>query len=923
MTALIAACAPQSQPRPDENEAFSQASGLPAHVEVSTPRAELDAAWQAILQDPGEAGVDYDPTLLTVTYFEGARLSQDLQMQLSSPGACAADQPYPRLRKLPGYEAITDSIASRYGLGIEAQIYVDGMTLAGFSLQPGQDGDAVISDMRKRYSAQVRYVTYSRLMRAAYTPNDPDFINSNANGTGAGQWGLKRIGCEAAWDISRGSAAVQIAVVDSGVRLSHEEFVGSNVLNPEVSFPGENLDVRNNDNTVEDTNGHGTFIAGLVAAHTDNGRTIAGVAHNCQVIPIKIANGGVTADFRMNQGVTLAVDLGAEIVNLSWGGTSPTPNLEDLVNYCIDNDVLFVCAAGNDNTSNPDYPGAYPDSFCVGATDPIDFRAVFSNFGDYVDIAAPGEVMKSCGVSNDADYAFEAGTSFAAPIVAASAGLLLSADPSLTPDQLREVLLSTTVPTTGFSLTNPIGRLNLAAAIELVSDVEVQAPQLSGLVQSGTVPLTPTIIGKPDKVELYANGALVQTINSAPYDFSYDSSAVSFGQVALDFIAYRAENQSSLHMEIVVDNLNATYPVQESFEGPVYSFASLDAKRGYSDALLNQLILLPSSDWDAQKLAANGTGQWRYVSQAPFEGSFNSFCGTPTLSYGAYEADCLISRRISLAGISNSSMVFYEQHNLEDGGIGLDRTYILGSLDGLAWVPLSFNGQAGPAFLTGSNFGWTRREIDLSDFDGQSLYLAFVLVSNGSTPGESPGDSGFWLDKVTIASDFNEDVATISGVNLTPYDVYGSVPDHMDFDLSVSQPVNVESVSYILDFAPLGVSDPYDEVLDVSDAPFSGLLSLPSPNPDLHNQLANLVVRYYDSANVPGPELVIPVYIFNQLGDTTADGQVTQADLDAYQGKVGLSSQDPGYVPFFDSDLDGVITELDSAAVGYFFGSTL
>ncbi len=920
---LLAGCAGQGLEQ-DRAAARSQVSGPASSFErseFSTPQDVLDAQWRQILNNPGVPGVDYDPGLLTVTYFQDAVLPSALHAKPLPAGKRAQDQGNARLRKLSGFEAITDSLASRYGLDIEGQVYVDGLTLAGFALPAGSDGDAVIADIRQKYSGIVEYVTYSRLLHAAYTPNDPDFINSQANGIGPGQWGLKRIGCESAWDVSEGSTAVQIAVVDSGVRLSHEEFVNSNVLVPEVAFPGEELDVRNGDNTVEDTNGHGTFIAGLVGAETNNGRTIASVAHGCEVIPIKIANGDTTADFRMDLGVVLAVDLGAEVVNLSWGGPSPTPNLQHLVEYCTNNGVLFVCAAGNDNTTDPDYPGAYPDSFCVGATDAIDHRSIFSNFGDYVDIAAPGEALKSCSIGGDSSYEpFGAGTSFAAPIVAASAALLLSIDPTMTPDDLRAALLATTVGTSGFSQTSPVGRLNLAAAVELVADIEISAPQLDKLVQSGELSLTPTLVGTADKVELYVDGALDQTLTSAPFTFTVDTNTRGFGPLALDFIAYRGESQASTHMDLVVDNLAATYPLQESFEGPGYSFASLDAKRGYSESLLNELILLPSSDWTTQKLNDNGPGQWRLISQDPFEGSFTSFCGTPTLSYGAYEVDCMISRRVNLAGISDSSLVFYEKHNLEDGGSGLDRAYVMGSTDGQSWAPLSFNGVPGPAFFTGAGASWTKREVDLSGFDGLSLYIAFVMVTDGNTA--SPG-SGFWLDKVTVASDFNQDVATIGGVNLTPYDIYGVVPDQLDFNLSVSQPVNVATVTYMLDFAPLGVQDSYDEVLDVTASPFDGQLTLPSPNPNLHNQLANLVVRYYDGASVPGPEVVIPVYIFNQLGDTDADGDVDQSDIDAYNGKVGLSSADPGYVPFFDSDLDGVITELDAAAVGYHWGNTL
>jgi hypothetical protein len=132
-------------------------------------------------------------------------------------------------------------------------------------------------------------------------------------------------------------------------------------------------------------------------------------------------------------------------------------------------------------------------------------------------------------------------------------------------------------------------------------------------------------------------------------------------------------------------------------------------------------------------------------------------------------------------------------------------------------------------------------------------------------------------------------------------------------------------VVYVLDCAPLGVSDLYDLVVPISSGiGFPGTIQIPTL-PKMPNQLAMLRVKYFDSANNPGPQVDIPFYIFNQPGDVNADNQVDQTDLDLFKssGQMGLGSADPGYIPFYDSDLDGVVTELDAAAVGYNWGNEI
>jgi hypothetical protein len=265
--------------------------------------------------------------------------------------------------------------------------------------------------------------------------------------------------------------------------------------------------------------------------------------------------------------------------------------------------------------------------------------------------------------------------------------------------------------------------------------------------------------------------------------------------------------------------------------------------------------------------------------------------------------------------------VFHAKYNLENGSPpGQDRGFVMVSTDGQNWMPASFrNGD--PAACFGSEKNWTRREVDLTPFAGQAVYVAFVMASNGSVMGDSPGPAGFWVDDISVSSGYAETGPSIAGTTVTDYSVVGSVPGRPQLGCGVLAPSNVARVHYRLDCAPLGQDGPEDVEADSDTAPFTVAPGLQIPA--VHNQIAQLLVECFDAAGNAGVVHTVPVWIFNQRGDANADGVVDQADVDAYAGKVGLTRTEAGYSPFFDTDLDGVITEADAAAAGYFWGSRL
>ena len=235
------------------------------------------------------------------------------------------------------------------------------------------------------------------------------------------QWNLSLIGMEQTWEINRGSSDVVVAIVDTGLDLGHPEFVGKVT---------DGYNVLDGSNVPEDDNGHGTHVAGIIAAKTNNADGIAGMSWNSKLMPIKaIGADGSGSAVDIAEGIYWATDHGADVINLSVGNYTSSAALLEACRYAFDRNVVLVAASGNDDTDQPSYPAAYDEVLCVAAVDHRRERADFSNFGDYVDVAAPGVDIPSTYIYSD--YAALSGTSMACPHVAALASLVRSAQPGM------------------------------------------------------------------------------------------------------------------------------------------------------------------------------------------------------------------------------------------------------------------------------------------------------------------------------------------------------------------------------------------------------------------------------------------------------------------------------------------------------------
>ena len=241
-----------------------------------------------------------------------------------------------------------------------------------------------------------------------------------------------------AWEEIKGDEEIVIAVIDTGVDMEHPDLINK--------IHSEGYDFVNDDNDATDDQAHGTFVAGIAAAETNNNKGVAGVAWNCKILPIKsIDEEGEGTYEWIEQGIIWAAENGADVINLSLGGPVPSQSLEAALTHAFGKDIVIVAAAGNEETEVL-YPAAY-DDYClaVAATDYDDLRVEWSNFGPEVDVAAPGErvvgpVPTWFWGPDSFPYGFWGGTSMSTPHVAGLAALIKSMKPWLKAADIMNVI---------------------------------------------------------------------------------------------------------------------------------------------------------------------------------------------------------------------------------------------------------------------------------------------------------------------------------------------------------------------------------------------------------------------------------------------------------------------------------------------------
>lgn len=289
------------------------------------------------------------------------------------------------------------------------------------------------------------------------------------------QWGPRRVRAPRAWDATRGSSSVVVAVVDTGVAYGHPDLQG-------LFVPG--YDFVNIDADPRDDHGHGTAVAGVIAARTQNHEGQAGMCWKCSVMPVKVLDrNGSGPSSTIAAGIVWAVNHGARVINLSLGGAGTTQALQDAVAFAASKGVVVLAAAGNSGSSTKFYPAAYAETLSVAATTSSDNLYDWSNRGlDWVQVAAPG-----CNVApvRGGGYGDFCGTSSATPIVSGIAALALSLDPSLGKDALEQALRRTARHGIGGVEYGRVHALYTLAALGLTAPLNTARPRIVGTARSG------------------------------------------------------------------------------------------------------------------------------------------------------------------------------------------------------------------------------------------------------------------------------------------------------------------------------------------------------------------------------------------------------------------------------------------------------
>lgn len=299
--------------------------------------------------------------------------------------------------------------------GLAHRETIERLGVGRFAVPPGQEkaiARALADDPNVEY-AEPNYILHS-----TWTPNDPQYSS---------QWGLTKVNAPAAWDLSRGSGVV-IAIVDSGVDLDHPD------LASKLVDPSHWKDYVDGDTWPDDENGHGTHVAGIAAAATNNGTGVAGMAPDARIMPVRVLDkSGDGSSANLAQAIRFAVDHGARVINLSLGAQLPVGSMnavQDEIDNAISQGVVVVAAAGNFGRLYPYtangveyafYPAYYAPVIAVGATMSSDTRAPFSNYGPWVDLVAPGEGIYA---TFPGSYKYMSGTSMATPLVSGAVALL-------------------------------------------------------------------------------------------------------------------------------------------------------------------------------------------------------------------------------------------------------------------------------------------------------------------------------------------------------------------------------------------------------------------------------------------------------------------------------------------------------------------
>lgn len=405
------------------------------------------------------------------------------------------------------YQNITEKVRNKYSLEIKATI--DELCMVVYS----NVDDATFALLQR--DPDVKFVERNHIGEWLAIPNDTYWDL---------QWGPQRIDAPGAWELTTGSSDVRVAVIDSGIDVTH----------PDLGNYVTGWDWEYDDPVPNDELGHGTHCAGIIGATGNNDEGIAGIAWNVGLISEKVGTYPPLYEDLVIQGIVHAVNNGADIISMSFR-LPDSDALEQAILFAYNQGCLLVAASGNLDTSPVDYPARYPEVIAVGAIDQNDALASFSNFGPNQELVAPGVDIYS--TSPPDGYEYSSGTSMACPHVAGVAALMLSLNPDLTSEEIR-CILQTTAEDLGAAGWDGYYGHGLVDAYEAVSAADFRySIEVTPTSQVITVPdpgfvefevKVSLIQGTPQTVTLDLDSYYLPSPNAYTYSFSQSSGPPPF-----------------------------------------------------------------------------------------------------------------------------------------------------------------------------------------------------------------------------------------------------------------------------------------------------------------------------------------------------------------------------------------------------------
>ncbi len=443
------------------------------------------------------------------------------------------------------------------------------------------DVDRILNALKT--CVQIEYaerVPYDELM---LTPNDYNATN---------QWFLNKINATAAWNYFSTGSTVVVAIVDNAVQRNHTDLNSNKWMNPgeiasnNIDDDGNGYvddingyDVADNDNNPDPPNtsfDHGTHCAGSASAVTNNGTGISGIGWSVKIMAVKATGDAssptsVTAGYT---GVSYAAASGADIISLSWGGTSSSQTAQNVITNAWNSGAVVVAAAGNSSTNALHYPSAYTNCVAVASTSSSDAKSSFSNYGTWVDVSAPGSNIYSTVPTNG--YASMSGTSMACPLTAGLLGLMKSLNPTISNTALLNCLYT---GCDNINAQNPsyigqlgAGRINANNSMSCIAG-SLSNPPVAACVANPTTTCTGMTIQLTDQSTFNPTSWSWSMPGGTPASSTQQNPTVTYasgGTFTVTLTATNANGSSSSTTTVIVSNTGQALPFAEGFQNTTF-----------------------------------------------------------------------------------------------------------------------------------------------------------------------------------------------------------------------------------------------------------------------------------------------------------------------------------------------------------------